>query len=146
MSVSRGREYPDRPLVGVGAVVIDGEGRILLVRRGVEPGLGLWSIPGGLVELGERVMDAVVREVREETGVEVEVLGIAEVFDNIVLDERGRVRFHYVLIDYYAKPLTSSLRRGSDALEVGWFTPEEAERLEKSRATEKLLRKIGFLR
>lgn len=143
--MSSGREYPRAPLVGVGAVVIrDGE-EVLLVKRKYEPGKGLWSIPGGLVELGERLRDAVRREILEETGMEVEVEELLDVIDNIVRDEDGRVRFHYVLVDFLAKPLEGSPRASGDAEEARWFKREELKPGELTRTAARLLEKIGFL-
>ncbi|MEM1582489.1 MAG: NUDIX hydrolase [Nitrososphaerota archaeon] len=138
------RVYPEVPLVGVGAVVHAG-GRFLLIRRAYEPGRGLWSIPGGLVEVGESLRDAVKREVEEETGVRVEVGGLIDVLENIVRDENGRVKFHYVLVDFEAKPLAedAELSPSREALEVGWFTPEEMRGLPMTNTARLLLRKMG---
>jgi len=118
------REYPDAPRVGVGAVVLDGE-RVLLVRRGGPPSTGKWSVPGGLIHLGERIEDAVVREVEEESGLRVRLLGLCGVLDRIVPGEPSAapeppVRYHYVLIDYVATPVSGALRAGSDAAEACW--------------------------
>lgn len=116
------REYPDAPRVGVGAVVVK-DGRILLVRRGQEPLKGRWSIPGGLLELGEALQAGVMREVREETGLEVEPVELVELLDRIQKDETadgGRVRFHYVIADYLCRVTGGELRAGSDADEVRW--------------------------
>ena len=97
------REYPEAPIVGVGAVVIDGA-KVLLVRRGQEPLKGEWSLPGGALELGETLQQGVVREVLEETGLEVVPAGIVEVFDRITRDEAtGRIRYHYVLVDFVCR-------------------------------------------
>ncbi|MGD0858285.1 MAG: NUDIX hydrolase [Terracidiphilus sp.] len=117
------REFPSAPLIGVGAVVVD-EGRVLLVRRGTEPMKGHWTLPGGLVELGEPLEAAVVREVREETGLAVEPLGLIELLDRIHR-EGERVRFHYVIADYLCRVAGGELRAASDADEVRWV--ERAE-------------------
>ena len=117
------REYPSAPLMGVGAVIVH-EGRVLLVRRGTEPALGQWSLPGGLVELGESLTDAVVREVREETGLAVEAVELIELLDRIYRDGE-RVRYHYVIADYLCKVTSGEARAASDAAAVRWV--ERAE-------------------
>lgn len=118
------REYPDAPLVGVGAVVLDGD-RVLLVKRGRAPSLGKWSIPGGLIHLGERLEDAVRREVEEECGLRVRVLGLCGVIDRVLTEPAAAanlaaVRYHYVIIDYVAIAEDGALRAGSDAAEARW--------------------------
>jgi 8-oxo-dGTP diphosphatase len=113
------REFPDRPIVGVGAVIVDGD-RVLLVRRGHEPLKGEWSVPGGAVEIGETLRIAIAREVREETGLDVEVGPVVDVLDRVRVDDDGRVRFHYVLIDFVCRPVGGSLACGSDADEAAW--------------------------
>ncbi len=119
------REYPDAPRVGVGAVVLDGE-RVLLVRRGRPPGEGKWSIPGGLVRVGERLEDAAVREVEEECGLRIRILGLCGVVDRVIrADGSGAVRYHYVIIDYVAAVASGELRPGSDAAEAGWVRIDE---------------------
>lgn len=117
------REFPASPLVGVGAVIVN-EGRVLLVRRGTEPLRGKWSIPGGLIEIGESLRDAVVRETREETGLEVEPLELIELLDRIHR-EGDRVRYHYVIADYLCHVTGGALKAASDADEVRWV--ERAE-------------------
>jgi ADP-ribose pyrophosphatase YjhB (NUDIX family) len=112
------REFPDAPRVGVGAVVLDGE-RVLLARRGRAPSAGKWSIPGGLVHLGERLEEAAVREVQEETGLHVRLLGLCGVIDRVVRDSDA-VRYHYVIIDYVAESVSGHLEAGTDAAEVRW--------------------------
>lgn len=116
------REFPTAPIAGVGAVVLDRELRVLLVRRGQEPLLGEWSLPGGALELGERLEDGVRREVREETGLDVEPEEIVAVFDHISHsgDDPARVRFHYVLVDYRCRVLGGALRSATDATEARW--------------------------
>jgi 8-oxo-dGTP diphosphatase len=119
------REYPEAPIIGVGAVVIDG-GRVLLVRRGHEPLKGEWSLPGGALELGETLQQGVVREVLEETGLIVAPDGMVEVLDRISQDElSGRIRYHYVLVDFLCRVTGGSLLGGSDAEEARWVTQEE---------------------
>jgi ADP-ribose pyrophosphatase YjhB (NUDIX family) len=121
------RQFPAAPIVGVGAVVLDPEQRVLLVRRGQEPLLGEWSLPGGALELGERLEDGVRREVREETGLDVEPVEIVAVFDHILhaSDDPARVRFHYVLVDYRCRVLAGSLQSATDATEARWATWHE---------------------
>ncbi len=119
------RQFPEAPIIGVGAVVIE-EDRVLLVRRGQEPLQGHWSLPGGALELGERLQEGVAREVQEETGLHVEPLEVIEVFDHIAREEDSpRVRFHYVLIDYLCRPAGGELCCASDATEVHWATRSE---------------------
>ena len=112
------REFPLAPLVGVGAVVVD-EGRVLLVRRGTEPLRGQWSLPGGLLELGESLTDGVIREVREETGLVVEALELIELLDRIHREDE-RVRYHYVIADYLCHVVGGALQAASDADAVRW--------------------------
>jgi 8-oxo-dGTP diphosphatase len=117
------REYPVAPLVGVGAVIVH-EGRVLLVQRGHEPLKGRWSIPGGLIEIGEMLHEAVVREVREETGLEIEPVELVELLDRIHR-EGDRVRYHYVIADYLCRVVGGTLKAADDADAVRWV--ERAE-------------------
>lgn len=119
-----GREYPDKPLVGVGAVIVR-DHRVLLIRRGQAPLLGEWSLPGGVLECGETLREAAVREAREETGLVVETVDMLGVYERIIPSDDGRVRYHYVLIDFLCRPVGGELKAGSDAAEVGWFKREE---------------------
>jgi len=121
MSVSR--EYPDRPLIGVGAVIVQ-DNRALLIRRGQPPLLGEWSLPGGVLECGETLREAAVREALEETGLVVEVSDMLGVYERVIRND-GRVRYHYVLIDFLCHPVGGELKAGSDAAEAGWFAREE---------------------
>lgn len=118
------RRFPERPIVGVGAVVVGHDG-VLLVRRGQPPLLGEWSLPGGAVEVGESVADALVREVREETGLEVEVGVLLDVFDRIHHDQTGSVEYHYVLIDFLCAPVGGTLCCGTDAVDARWVLPAD---------------------
>jgi mutator protein MutT len=119
-----GREFPSRPILGVGAVVVDGD-RVLLVRRANEPLKGQWSLPGGAVEIGETLVAAVVREVREETGLDVEVGPLIEVLDRLRFEPDGRPRFHYVLVDFICRPKSGVLHSGSDAAAAVWVAVAE---------------------
>jgi len=117
------REFPEAPLVGVGAVVVK-DGRVLLVRRGHEPSKGRWSLPGGLLELGEGLSAGVVREVKEETGLRVEIVELVELLDRIYR-EGERVRYHYVIADYLCRVVDGELKAASDAEAVRWVEHSE---------------------
>lgn len=136
------REYPERPIAAVGAVVV-GNGKVLLIRRGKPPRPGQWSLPGGGQELGESYIEAAIREVREETGLAIEVLGLIDVVDSITRDESGRIRFHYLLADVVARPVGGTLQAGGDASEARWFSPEEVFALPLWSETIRIIRK-GF--
>jgi len=116
------RQYPERPIVGVGAVIVD-DGNVVLIRRRYEPLKGHWSLPGGMVEVGETLETALAREMLEETGLVVDVGPVIEVFDRIMRDEQFRVRYHFVLIDYLCWPATRELRAGSDVDAAIWADP-----------------------
>jgi mutator protein MutT len=117
--VGDSRRYPERPILGVGAIIEQG-GSVLLVERGHEPLKGVWSLPGGAVETGEYLKDAIRREVREETGLEIEPVSMAEVFERIMTDRTGRIEYHYVLIDYICKVTGGRLCPASDAARAEW--------------------------
>jgi 8-oxo-dGTP diphosphatase len=118
------RRYPDRPFVGVGAVVVQ-DGKVLLVKRKYEPLAGQWSLPGGAVEVGETLEACLVREMLEETGLEVRVGPVIEVFDRITHDAEGRVMYHFVLVDYLCWPTGGTLCASSDVAEVRFADPRD---------------------
>ncbi|HEV7368258.1 NUDIX hydrolase [Arenibaculum sp.] len=128
MSHASRREYPDRPWVGVG-VVVRRQGRVLLVRRGRPPRLGQWGLPGGAQHLGETVAEAAVREVREETGLDVVPAGVVTVVDGITRDAEGAVLYHYTLVEVAADAPDGEPVAGDDVDAVRWATPEEAASL-----------------
>lgn len=116
------REYPSHPIVAVGAIVVKAR-KVLLVRRATDPSRDLWSLPGGAVGLGEGLKEAVAREVKEECGIDVEVGEVVEVLDRIYTDRQGRVRYHYVIIDFLASWRRGRLKAGSDISEACWVEP-----------------------
>jgi len=121
------REYPERPVVGVGGVVI-ADGRALLIRRGNPPLEGEWSIPGGTLEVGEMLLDAVRRELAEETGIEVRVGDLIEVFERIFPDGEGQPKYHFVILDYLCEAVRGTARAGSDVTDVAWAAESELQK------------------
>ena len=136
------REYPETPLVGVGAVILD-QGRVLLVKRKFPPLAGEWSIPGGRLEIGETLREAVVREAREETGLTIEPAEVLGVYDRLLRDEAGRVLYHYVLIDFLCRRLAGDLQAGGDAEDARWFSQEEIGKISLIEDTAEVIR-LGF--
>ena len=140
--MSSGREYPERPIVGVGAVILVGPTSpvaglpsivpephgVVLVKRRFEPLAGHWSLPGGMLEIGETLEAGVAREMLEETGLVVAVGAVIEVFDRITRDQREQVQYHYVLVDYLCRPTGGTLRAGSDVSEVAIADPQAMDR------------------
>jgi len=134
------RLYPESPVVGVGAVIVR-NGQVLLVRRANPPLQGEWSLPGGALELGEKLRDGIAREVKEETGLEVEVGPVLDVVDSIFPDGDGRPQYHYVLIDYFCHLHTGTPVAGSDASELRWARPDELATLSLRPVTIEVIRK-----
>ena len=132
------RRYPKHPLLGVGALIFTRAGRrgpILLVERGGKPLKGYWSLPGGLVEPGEQLEDAVRREVKEETGLEIQPMRLFEIFQRIMRDAKGRVEYHYVLADYVCKVVGGKLRAGDDVSRAEWARRSELDRYRITEGT-----------
>jgi 8-oxo-dGTP diphosphatase len=139
------REYPDRPVVGIGGVIIE-NGRALLIKRGSEPLLGQWSIPGGTLELGESLQQGVARELLEETGLEVQVLDMIEAFDRIFLDaaaldpgKRSRPKYHYVIVDYLCERVGGEAQAGSDVTDIAYATEDELEKFHMTETANRVL-------
>lgn len=133
------RQYPDRPIVGIGAVVWKAD-RFLLIRRGKPPREGLWSLPGGAQAIGETVSEAAIREVREETGLEVLILGLIDVVDSIDRDDSGGVRYHYTLVDLLAAWRSGEAVAGDDAVDAAWFHLEDLDSLDLWEETHRIIR------
>ena len=134
------RRYPDRPILGVGAVILRDD-RVLLVERGNEPLKGYWSLPGGVVEVGETLEEALRREIREETGLAVDIVQVIEVFERIMRDADGRPEYHYVLIDYLCRSYQGTAKPASDASQVGWFSCGEIHALKITEGTPPVIEK-----
>jgi len=122
-STNDDRRYPTRPFLGVGALIFE-DSKILLVERATEPLKGYWSLPGGILETGEKLEAGIRREVREETGLEIESLSIFEIFERIMPDAGGRTEYHYVLIDYLCRPAAGRLRAASDVSRAVWVAEQ----------------------
>ena len=133
------REYPLLPLVGVGAVIRRGD-EVLLVKRASPPKIGYYSIPGGLVEVGEEIREAVKREIKEETGLVVELESLIGVIDNIVRDSKGRVQYHYILIDFLARVKGGELQSASDTKDVRWVHFKDLEKYKLTETAKYLLK------
>ena len=140
------REYPERPIVGVGGVLIE-NGKALLIRRGSEPLLGQWSIPGGTLELGETLLEGVAREMLEETGITVRVLNLIEVFERInpystpdSRDANIRPRFHFVIVDYLCERVSGKAKAGSDATDIAFVSEEDLPHYQLTDAATRVLR------
>ena len=136
------REFPEAPLVGIGAIIVE-DSRVVLIKRANPPLQGRWSIPGGVLEVGELVREAAVREAREETGLIVEPVELLGVFDRVLRNAEQRVQYHYVLIDFLCRRVSGELKGASDAEEARWFTQEEAAQVPLAKDTAEVVR-LGF--
>lgn len=134
------RSYPEQPILGVGAVIVD-TGRVLLVRRATEPLKGEWSVPGGVLELGEKLHDGVCREVLEESGLIVEPGDVLDVFDSIFTDRDGQIEYHYVLVDYLCNRISGEATAGTDVSEVKWVSESELPKMGLRDSIQKVVRK-----
>ena len=138
------REYPERPIVGVGAAILD-LGKVLLVRRGTEPNRGEWSLPGGAVRVGQQLWEAVRREILEETGLAVRVEQTVEILDRISRDEQGKVRFHYVLVDFLCRPEGGRVAAATDVTEARWISRPELSQYRLRPETLRVIEKAFLL-
>ena len=134
------REYPDRPIIGVGGVIISND-RVLLTKRGQPPLEGQWSIPGGILEPGETLREAVHRELAEETGVEVEVLDLIEIVERISRDDRGRVQYHFVIFDYFCALVRGEPRAATDVVDVAWAGERDLTRYSLTPVATRVIQK-----
>ena len=134
------RRYPERPMVGVGAIIFRDD-RVLLVQRGSEPSYGKWSIPGGLVELGESLQEAVLREVREEVGLEVKVLDLVVALDRVIPDHAGRIEYHYILLDFLCECPAGEPFPASDVLNCAFVPILSLNRYDLTRGTERAIQR-----
>jgi 8-oxo-dGTP diphosphatase len=139
------RKYPDRPIIGVGAVIFEGE-KVLLVKRGREPALGQWSIPGGAVDLGETLEQALIREVFEETHLEVDGLALVKVLERIFREPDGRVAYHYVLVDFLCNLRGGDLKADSDASEARFVPLQELSAYQMTPITLQVIHRADRMR
>jgi 8-oxo-dGTP diphosphatase len=144
MEQELGNAYPWTPRVGVGAIVMRDE-KVLLVLRGIEPGRGLWAIPGGTLKLGETLQECAAREILEETGITIVVGQCIYVFDLIERDDAGKIKFHFVVVDFAAFCVSGEPKGADDAVDACFFSPSELTALPVSQNTLKALHSIGFL-
>lgn len=140
METTQGREYPERPIVAVGGVVIY-DSRVLLIRRGQPPLEGRWSIPGGILEIGETIAEGIERELREETSVHVRVGELIEICEKVLRDEQNAPQYHFVILDYACEFLEGTARAGGDVTEVLWASEQQLESLALTTAAKRVIRK-----
>ncbi|MBN1682471.1 NUDIX hydrolase [Candidatus Bathyarchaeota archaeon] len=136
------REYPRFPIPGVAAVTIN-NGKILLAVRGKPPSMGKWGIPGGIVELGEKVEDAVIREVFEETNVVIKPIKLITVLNSIVHDDEGKIRTHYVLLEYLCEYVSGEVHAASDAPDAKWISFEKLDSIDMMESTRKFVKQVA---
>lgn len=141
--MSNRRLYPKLPIVGVG-ILIKRDEEYLLIKRASEPDAGLWSVPGGLVEIGESVEEAALRETKEETGLDVHLVSLLDVIDKIVLDDDDQIKYHFVIVDYLAEPISENMSPRDDALEARWVHPQDFHKYELSPTLVELLQSLNI--
>ena len=134
------RRYPERPMVGVGAIVFRGD-RVLIVQRGREPAYGKWSLPGGLVELGESLQEAVSREVREEVGLEIIVKDMVAALDRVILDDAGRIEYHYILLDFLCESTSGEPCAATDVMDSAFVALDALSEYPLTSGTEEVIRR-----
>lgn len=137
------REYPEGPVTGTGVIILD-EGRVLIIKRAFEPSKGRWSIPGGVVELGEKVRDAAKREVHEELGLEVEIKDVVDVLDNVVY-EGERIKYHFVLVDFWAVVKGGQLRLSHECLDAQWIRRDELDDYDVTKGARRAIEKVFLM-
>lgn len=135
------REYPTSPVVGVAAMIFSDDS-ILLIKRGNEPAKGRWGLPGGVVELGETVREAVAREVEEETGILVRPVELLDIFNNIIRDDEGRIRFHYVLCEFLCEDVGGDLKASTDVSDAKWVPILKLSSIDMSRGTKQFISRV----
>jgi ADP-ribose pyrophosphatase len=144
MNSESSNAYPLKPRVGVGAITLK-DGKVLLVKRGIEPSYGLWAIPGGTLKLGETLQECAAREILEETGITIKVGPCVYVFDFLERDDKGKIKFHFVVVDFAADYISGEPQGADDALDARWLAPAELHNLPVAKNTLAALRSIGFL-
>jgi len=135
------RRYPERPLVGVGAIILR-DNDVLLIQRGTEPSAGKWSVPGGLVELGESLQEAIVREVKEEVGLEVQVRDLVVALDRVILDQAGRIEYHYILLDFLCEYNAGEPSPASDVSACAFVPIQSLSQYDLTRGTERAILRV----
>lgn len=139
-----GRMYPETPVPAVGAFILK-DGKLLLVKRAYEPGAGKWSVPGGVIELGERTVDALHREILEEVGLRLKQVKLLDIYDAIFKDDEGKIRYHYVIIEFLAEPETIDVKLSDEALEYRWVRLEDVEQLDLTYSVRYMIKKYWGL-
>ncbi len=137
----RERKYPEFPMVGVGVLIRKG-GKVLLIKRAQPPSYGKWTVPGGLVELGETTRDAAIREMKEECNIQVKIERLLDTFDYIEKDDADKVLYHYIIVDFLGSYVSGELEPGDDVADAAWFTLAEVDRAEIPAKTREIVRKV----